>query len=115
MRIAPTRPRKCTGCFTTKLDMPHVDFASAFHGPLIDADNPRAGHVDWLILCQDCIERAHALLPETVDALADLRNQLAQANRELDAERNFASRMEDALQHRPPSRAGKKAPARSRA
>lgn len=111
MRISPTPPRKCTGCYSTKRDQVHVDFESAFDGPLIDPERPRSGHIEWLALCQDCVERAYALLPDQRDVLAGLKDQLASVTRELEAERNYSSRMEDTLQHRP-QKTGKKAPTR---
>lgn len=107
MRISPKPPTKCTGCYSTKRHMPHVDFASKFDGPLIDPERPRAGHIEWLVLCQECVERAHALLPEQRDLYADLKARLAETQRQLDEERNYSSSMEDTLQRRP-QHAGRK-------
>lgn len=110
MRICPTPPVKCSGCFSTKRDQPHVDFESAWDGPLIDPERPRSGHIDWLVLCQDCLARAHALLPEQRDRHAALKAENAQLRAQVEEAENYASKVEDALSYRPPTRPRKPGP-----
>lgn len=100
-RIASRPPRACAACYGQYPNRVHVDFRSAIEGGLIDPDNPRGGHVDWVIVCENCIRNAFELLPEQAsqrDALArraeDLRVRAEEAE-------NYASSLEDALSRRP--------------
>lgn len=79
--------------------MAHVDFESSYDGPPLD-DNPRV-HLDWVVLCQECIETAHSMLPETRDATAALREQLHAAEKERDEIGRYADSLEAAVAGRP--------------
>lgn len=104
MRLAHQTPVKCSGCFGQKPTNPHVDFESALDGPLIDPDNPRSGHIDWVVLCDDCVRAGYELLPERLTVVEKLRAEVAQLRQRAEESENYASKIEDALQHRPEAR-----------
>lgn len=114
MRLAHRTPTKCSGCYTQKLDQAHVDFESAWEGPQVDPANPRSPHIEWLILCEDCVRTAHRMLPDEVDDRAQLRDEVDTLKAQLAEEQNFSQRLEDALAHRPVQRKPKSAGQRKR-
>lgn len=115
-RIAARPPVACTGCNGQYTDRLHVDFNAAFEGPVLDPENPRTSRIDWLVLCEDCVRRAHTLLPDDdraaeIDRLKHRCDQLEQ--RAVDAEQ-YADSLEDTLARRPETRkAEPKAPRQS--
>lgn len=112
-RIAQKTPAACAGCFGQHPNRLHVDFATVFEGPVIDPDNPRRGRVDWLVLCEKCVRRADSLLPPDPKVAAHLENLERQATaltERAEKAEDYASRIEDTLQHRPPERGEKVAP-----
>lgn len=80
-------------------------------GAQVDPSNPRSAHVDWVVLCADCIRNAHQLLPEQADRAARLELTIADLGEQLAATQAYADRVEDALSHRPAERAPKAPPA----
>jgi hypothetical protein len=104
MRLAHTVPVKCSGCYGQKPGHPHIDFESAYDGPMLDADNPRRGHIDWLVLCDECIASAAAMLPENTEVVERLREELAEARANLADADNYIDRLESAHEARPASR-----------
>lgn len=60
MRLAETVPVACAGCFDQKVRARHVDFESAWDGPMVNEDLRQA--IDDLILCEDCIRQAGKLV-----------------------------------------------------
>jgi hypothetical protein len=101
MRLASRTPIRCSSCFGQKPGVPHVDFESSYDGPPIDSSNPRAGHVDWVVICSECIEAAHALLPEVRDVVGDLRHRLRETERERDELGSYADKLEAAVVGKP--------------
>jgi hypothetical protein len=101
MRLATRTPVRCSSCFGQNPESPHVDFESSYDGPPIDHTNPRAGHVDWVVICAACIEAAHSLLPEVRDAVGELRSRLADVTRERDEIGRYADKLEGAVTERP--------------
>lgn len=99
--IAAHTPTACAGCYGQYPDRVHVDFRSAIEGALVDPANPRGPRVDWVVLCEDCIRCAQALLPEVADERENLRRQVADATQRAEDAENYASRLEDTLAHRP--------------
>lgn len=71
MRVADTAPAYCSGCFQAKPSDCHVDFDVAWDGPTI-TDGVAGGDegivqtiavaIDDLILCEDCLKKAAALV-----------------------------------------------------
>lgn len=104
MRLAHTAPVRCAGCFCQKPGEPHIDFESAFEGPQVDPDNPRKGHVDWLVLCDECVRTSFAMLPDVADERDRLREQLADREREIRELSNYVDSLEGAVAGRPSSR-----------
>lgn len=104
MRLAHKTPVKCSSCFGQYPDRPHVDFESAYDGPQIDPENPRRGHVDWLVICSDCIRAAGGFLPEEADQTAALQSELDTVKSQLREADNYIDRLESAHAARPASR-----------
>jgi hypothetical protein len=114
-------PVACSGCYGQYPERAHVDFRSAIEGGQIDPSTPRSPHVNWVVLCENCIRNAYELLPEQ-DGKRELLAEEAETLRaKLSEARAYSSRLEDALAHRPsaespepgePSRAAPKARAR---
>ncbi len=57
MRLAETPPRYCASCYGQYPDKRHVDFESAFDGPVFK-DKGTNYPVDDLIICEDCLAAA---------------------------------------------------------
>lgn len=110
MRIANHLPVKCSSCYGQKPGHAHVDFESAFNGPLVDPDRPRAGHIDWLVICDDCVRSAYELLPEVRGRREQMEEELAATKAALAEEQNFSQRLEDAVAARPMRRAQQRGP-----
>jgi hypothetical protein len=90
----------CSSCYGQKPGVPHVDFESSYNGPPIST-SPRAGYVDWVILCSDCVESAHSMLPETRDVAGELRKRIADLEAELADVGAYADKLEAAVVLRP--------------
>lgn len=97
MRIAHRVPPKCSGCYAQKVGQVHVDFESAFEGPLVDPDRPRSGHIDWLILCEDCVRTAYRMLPENVEDRQNLLGRIAQLEDDAREAREYADNLRKTL------------------
>lgn len=103
-RIADTTPVACAGCHGQYPERTHIDFATAFEGPIINAAEPRTQRIDWLVLCERCVARANALLPQSAsraDELAALQRRLDEESDRADRAEDYASNLEDTLQRRP--------------
>lgn len=110
-RIASRTPTACAACYQQKPDVPHIDFAAALEGRLIDPSHPRGGHVDWVIICADCLRNGYELLPEQSSQREALERKVEQLEqRAADAE-NYASSLEDTLSRRPTPKPAPKAAA----
>jgi hypothetical protein len=110
MRLAHRAPVKCSGCFAQKPGHPHIDFESAYDGPQLDADDPRRGHIDWLVLCDECVTAANAMLPENLEVVERLREELAEARANLADADNYIDQLESAHAARPASRQAQSTP-----
>ena len=103
MRLLNGTPLKCSCCYGQYTKREHVDFVSAYEGPLLDKDNPRGGHIDWLVLCDECIRNAYNLLKD--DERGEKIKELAAENTRLRAEARrheaFAEKLQEALHIRP--------------
>ncbi|HEY9522452.1 MAG TPA: hypothetical protein VIR33_04380, partial [Thermopolyspora sp.] len=75
-RIAAHTPPVCSGCYAQYPGRTHIDFMSAIEGGLIDPENPRGGHVDWVVLCEECVRGAFELLPENAERHSAVATQL---------------------------------------
>lgn len=99
-RIASRAPVACAACYGQYPERTHIDFRSAIEGAPIN-DNPRAPRVDWVTICDQCIRTAFEMLPEQASQRTNLEAQLKAALERAEAAENYASRVEDALSHRP--------------
>ena len=104
-RLASKPPRACAACNGQYIDRLHVDYMAGYEGGLIDPNRPRAGHVDWLVICENCLRRGAELLPEYRSKLVTAEQRVKDLEAELKATQAFADRVEDALAHRPAERA----------
>lgn len=109
-RIAAQVPVACAGCFGQYPDRVHVDYQSVFDGPQVDSSDPRSPHVDWVVLCDDCVRAGYELLPEQSNQREHLKLEVERLKADLDEAQNYASSLEDALQHRPAPPAPKAKP-----
>ncbi|UTI65615.1 hypothetical protein NBH00_05240 [Paraconexibacter antarcticus] len=59
-------PTACASCFGQYPERRHVDFGAAYDGPTVEGDSPLAGvttvAIDDLIICEECLCAAAALL-----------------------------------------------------
>ncbi len=101
-RIASSTPRACAGCYGQYPGRVHVDFASAIEGAQLDPERPRAGHVEWVVLCENCVRNAHNLLPHPeADRLAEFAAENAELRERLARSEHYAETLEDAIARRP--------------
>ena len=100
-RLATKPPRACAACYGQHLDRAHVDFMAGYEGALIDPARPRAGHVDWLVLCENCIRVAVSLLPEEQAKTEALKSKIEALEERADKAESYADSLEDTLQRRP--------------
>jgi hypothetical protein len=100
-RLASRPPRACAACYGQYTDRAHVDFQAGYEGALIDPNRPRAGHVDWLVICEKCIRTAAALLPEQASKVEGLQHEIAALKERAEKAEEYADRIELALSHRP--------------
>lgn len=103
MRLAHTAPIRCAGCFCQKPGEPHIDYESAFEGP-VDPDRPRGPRVDWLVLCADCVRSGYRLLPDVREPVDELTAQLEAKEQELQELSAYVESLEGAVAARPSSR-----------
>lgn len=80
MREATSPPPHCAGCYQTGPDKRYIDFEAAYDGPVIPG-SPGPQPVDDLILCEECLQAAFAILdPDGVqvenDRLLDVIDNL---------------------------------------
>jgi hypothetical protein len=101
--VSHRAPTACAGCYGQYPDRTHVDFKSAIEGGPIDQSNPRSLRVDWVVLCERCIQTAYELLPEQRDIRAEYEAKIAELHERCERAENYASTVEDALSHRPAS------------
>lgn len=100
-KLASRTPVACAGCYGQYPERAHVDFRSAIEGRQVDPTNPRSPHVDWVVLCENCISAGFRLLPEQRDRTDQLQRRIAQLEERCEQVENFASTLEDALARRP--------------
>lgn len=103
MRLTETSPAYCSGCFQAKPGSRHVDFDVAWDGPTV-AEGIAAGDgeitqtvavtIDDLILCEDCLRAAAALI-----GLADQEQLAAQVSQLEDGNRNLTERVRGLEDH----------------
>jgi hypothetical protein len=115
-RIASRAPSACAACYQQKPDTIHVDYRAALDGRLVDPSQPRGGHVDWVIICADCLRNGVALLPEEKGRVDALEGRVTALLAEVEKEREYSAKLEDAVSVRPvrPEREPR-APKKSRA
>ena len=104
-RLASKAPRACAACNGQYTDRLHVDYMAGYEGGLIDPNRPRAGHVDWLVMCENCIRRGAELLPEHSGRLTAAEQRIEALEAQLKSTQAYADSIEDALSRRPAERA----------
>ncbi|HEU4975278.1 MAG TPA: hypothetical protein VFT50_09330 [Baekduia sp.] len=109
-KIAARTPTACAGCYGQYPERVHVDFSSAIEGGPVN-DNPRAPRVEWVVLCENCVRRAFALLPKIADGREKLGRQAAALQAQLAEAKAYAASLEEALARRPDAEAAPTAPA----
>lgn len=70
IRLSPP-PTACASCWGQYTDRQHVDFGASYDGPVVDGESGIANHttvaIDDLIICDECLSAAAALLGLTRD------------------------------------------------
>lgn len=103
MKLAEIPPAYCSACFLSKPGLRHVDFDVAWDGPTFhQADDRPMVAIDDLVICEECLGAAAALLGLTDPGeLGAQLEQLQAANRvlveELRGLEEYANRMEAAI------------------
>lgn len=93
MKLTETPPVRCSACFGQYTDRQHVDFEAAWEGPTFkdgivgpdgEITNSILVSIDDLIICDDCLRAAAALLGlKDPDELAEYTEQLEKQRDEL--------------------------------
>lgn len=102
-RVASKPPVACAACYGQYVDRVHIDYASAIEGHQIRSDNPRAPHVDWVVICEDCIRSGYELLPEQASHRDKLSEENARLTTRVAELSDYASRLEDVIARKPPA------------
>jgi hypothetical protein len=78
IRLAEPAPPYCAACFQAKPKSTHVDFGASYDGPMLPALKGAVGvigqSIDDLVICEDCIQHAAALVG--LGDVADLEGKL---------------------------------------
>lgn len=99
-QLAAKTPVACAACFGQYPKRLHVDFRAAIDGPQV-GDGPRAPHVSWVVICENCLRAGVSLLPEEQAAKEAAEQRIAALEDQLHNTQAFADKLEDALQSRP--------------
>ncbi len=78
MRLAERTPPFCAGCYGQYPALRHVDYESAWDGPMLNAEDGIRMTVDELVMCEECI-KAGARLVGMSDALDVQENEQLRA------------------------------------
>src|SRR5688572_31045862 len=94
MKIASPNPPYCSSCFNQQPQMTHIDFESAWDGPIIEGKTFKQP-IDDLMICEACLEAAAELLGFVKDAdSAETIKKLRRENHELEVyKRNSIQRL----------------------
>lgn len=119
IRIAPIPPTACASCFGQYTERLHVDFSAAFDGPVVyGAEGATPAAIDELIICDECLRAAAALLG--LKSQGDLEAEIERLNAHADelaerlaGEMVYRKKLEDAIGAKPGE--PKKKPAAKRA
>lgn len=103
MRVTEIAPTHCSSCFVQKPDARHVDFDAAWDGPVInegDKDSPAFVSIDELIICEDCLRDAGALVElrpagRVEQERDELREQLRETRERLAGAVDHINRLEE--------------------
>ena len=96
-RIATVAPSACSACYGQYPDRVHVDFDAAWDGPVLDGSVKVT--IDDLVVCEDCLRDAIALLPDTDRdlALERLRERITELEAQKSSAEDHAEKLERAL------------------
>lgn len=105
IRLTDTPPVACSSCYSQAPEALHVDFNSAWDGPVLNqAQVAELGvanvQIDDLVLCETCVRAAAALLPEN----DQWREMAANAERIVEESRGkdaYIRKLEQALAAKP--------------
>jgi hypothetical protein len=112
-RVADPAPAYCAACFQAKPGSPHVDFGSAYDGPVLVDDAGVRQSIDDLVVCESCVRDATRVLELHVAPIDDVERDRAAAERDARAWREYAVALEAAHARRPePPRRGPGRPPR---
>jgi hypothetical protein len=84
IHLTDAPPSACASCYGQYVDRPHVDFGAAYDGPTVYGDTGVALEkkvaIDDLIICEECLGAAAALLGfrDEADTQAEMDNLKAQ-------------------------------------
>jgi hypothetical protein len=83
IRLADKPPVACASCHGQYVDRRHVDFGAAYDGPMLPNEEVAGGNmvsVDDLIVCEDCLKTAAAVigLSDPADVQGELDQMVAQ-------------------------------------
>ncbi len=99
--VAGSAPAFCAACFAARPDVAHVDLGAAYDGPVLRDDAGVPQSIDDLIVCAGCVHDAARALAINVAPVDDVTRQLAAAQADARAWREYAEGLEDAVARRP--------------
>lgn len=100
-RITLTGRKRCLGCWSQDTDRGYVDFGSAIDGPLEYNDLQGFYSHDDLILCEQCVRSAVAVLPASETVIEHLKRELADERAAVGQWKEYAEKIEDVVRKRP--------------
>lgn len=116
MRIAETPPVRCSGCYGQYPDRVHVDFETAWDGPVFreavatgdgGVQQTLTVSIDELVLCDRCIRAAAALVngvkPDpSAQRIAELERQLRREREAAAGKDDYIRKLENAVAAKAP-------------
>ena len=103
-KIAAFAPVACAACYGQYPDRVHVDYAAGIEGAEVDPSVPRGPHVEWVVMCEDCVRAGYQMLPEQSGRIDHLTDEVEQLRQRAEEAENYASKLEDTLHQRPVQR-----------
>lgn len=108
IRLAETPPPACAACNGQYPERRHVDFGASYDGPVLDG--AKAMQIDDLIVCEECLSAAAALIgtsPEQIERERQAKERAENTAQRLAGALDYIAKLEAAVAAKPtPKRKG---------
>lgn len=94
-KFALVVPAYCAACFGQNSEARHIDFESAYDGPVLTLEDGRKQPIDDLVICEACLSEAFALLDpqELKQRIAELEGLVERMQADIDAKDGTIQRL----------------------